>query len=65
MKTRIRVARSLAGPVLLQFGDVLNGFQIALSDAEAIALVDKLRFILESPTTAAPEGDNVIVMERP
>jgi len=60
---KFTVRRSIAGPVLLQFGDILNGFQVAMTDSEAMGLCDALRRIIESPTQAAPSGENVVVMQ--
>jgi hypothetical protein len=57
----IRVNRSIAGPVLLEIGDVPFGFRCLLTDQEAIELCDKLRRVIETPTRAEP-NKNVVVL---
>jgi hypothetical protein len=59
----IRVERSIAGPVLIRFGTILNGFACALTDGDAIKLCDSIRRVVEEPTTREPNGPNVIVMK--
>lgn len=63
---RIRVNRSICGPVLIQFDNhPLDGFACALSEQDAIRLCDALRVVLETPTQAPPQGDNVCIMAAP
>ena len=59
----MRVARSIAGPVLLEFGNALNGFRMAISDQDAMRLCDALRQVIEQPTQGKPSGENVVVMK--
>lgn len=59
---KVRVQRSIAGPVLIRFGDALNGFARAMSDQDAIALCDALRRVIEAPTKKEPQGKNVVAM---
>lgn len=63
MNRRFRVARSIAGPVLLEFGDALNGFRIALTEESAIKLCDSIRRVIEQPTQMSPRGENVVIMD--
>ena len=56
MARRMRVERSIAGPVLFEFGDALNGFRMALSDQDAISLCDAIRKVVEQPTLGKPAG---------
>lgn len=59
----INAARSITGAVLIEYGgEPILKICIALSEPEAIALCDKLRFVLEQPTQGSPVGDNVEVM---
>lgn len=62
-RREMRVERSIAGPVLLEFGNALNGYRIALSDQDAIRLCDALRRVIEQPTKAQPSGKNVFIMD--
>lgn len=62
----INATRSIAGMVLIEYGGgpVLK-ICLALNEQEAIALCDKLRFVLEQPTQGIPAGENVEVMKLP
>ena len=62
MRRRVIVSRSIAGPVLIKFGDGLNGFQWSMTDTEAITFCDALRRVIEAPTQGQPKGSNVVVL---
>jgi len=62
----ISVARSITGAVLIEYGGgPILKICIALNEQEAIALCDKLRFVLEQPTQGNPTGENVVAMKVP
>lgn len=65
MRRYVTVSRSICGPVLLKFGDALNGFQWSMTESEAIRLCDALRGIIERPTQGPPQGANVVVLAMP
>jgi len=58
----VSVQRSIAGPVLICFGNKLNGFNCAMNDLEAMNFCDAIRRVVESPTQAVPRGENVVTM---